>query len=139
MTALAGLVLAAVAGRRQLAAVGRRRTPAAALLALLGAVYAAALLALAAGVAWNQAGAASDQLPGRWGGIEPAWVCWSPAGGGSTAVVPFVGRGLPPTEYAVVWLGGADGQYALWSPELGGVRISDQVQLRRRNTPGRCP
>ncbi|HWN32919.1 MAG TPA: hypothetical protein VNP03_09245, partial [Pseudonocardia sp.] len=148
VTALAGLVLAAVAWGwwRQLDAVGRRRTPAAALLALLGTVYAAALLALAVGVAWNQAGAASDRLPGRWGGIAPAWVCWAPAGGGpvagataGAAVVPFAGRGLPPTEYAVVWLGGADGQYALWSPDLGGVRISDQVQLRRRDAPGRCP
>ena len=148
VTALAGLVLAAVAWGwwRQLDAVGRRRTPAAALLALLGTVYAAALLALAVGVAWNQAGAASDRLPGRWGGIAPAWVCWAPAGGGpvagataGAAAVPFAGRGLPPTEYAVVWLGGADGQYALWSPDLGGVRISDQVQLRRRDAPGRCP
>jgi hypothetical protein len=139
VTALAGLVLPAVAWGwwRQLDAVGRRRTPAAALLALLGAVYAAALLALSAGVAWNQAGAAADRLPGGWGGIAPAWVCWSPAGGG--AAVPFAGKGLPPTEYAVVWLGGADGQYALWSPELGGVRISDQVQLRLRDVPGRCP
>ena len=169
VTALAGLVLAAVAWGwwRQLDAVGRRRTPAAALLALLGAVYAAALLALSAGVAWNQAGAAADRLPGRWGGIAPAWVCWSPAGAGaagggaggggvggasagggsagggavdgSASAVPFAGKGLPPTEYAVVWLGGADGQYALWSPEFGGVRISDQVQLRLRDAPGRCP
>jgi len=147
VTALAGLVLAAVAWGwwRQLDAVGRRRTPAAALLACSARCTRPRCWPWPS--AWRgtrrvrrpigcPAGGAASHRPGCAGPRPGAarWLarprvrqsCPSPAG-------------LPPTEYAVVWLGGADGQYALWSPDLGGVRISDQVQLRRRDAPGRCP
>lgn len=120
----------------RLDAVGRRRpVPPAPLLAVGGLVYLAALLAMCAGEAGNQAGAGAGRLPGGWGGITPTWACWSPTG---TGPVPFAGRALPPTTAAIVWLGGADGRFALWSPDTGGATVSDQVQLRVRDTAGPC-
>ncbi|GAA5167685.1 hypothetical protein GCM10023321_60660 [Pseudonocardia eucalypti] len=143
VTALAGLMLiASVWGWvRQLDAVGRRRArPPAPLLALFGLVYAAALLALASTVAWQRAGtAAADALPGEWGGINPAWVCWSPVSPpGAVDEVGFAGRALPPTGHAVAWLGTSDDRYSLWSAETGGVTVTDRIRLRLRDQPGPC-
>lgn len=141
LLALAGLaVVGAVWGGLCRPGATSRRLPPAPAVTLLGAVYGSALLALAATMAWQQAGAAPGHLPGRWGGIAPVWVCWSSPGGGrgATNTVPFAGRALPPTDHAVAWLGSADGRHALWSPEVGGVLVSDQVRLHRRDQPGRC-
>ncbi|WP_028932924.1 hypothetical protein [Pseudonocardia spinosispora] len=137
VTVLAGMALAAVLWGvvYQLDAVGRRRvTPPAALVTVLSLVYLAAMLALAAGAAGTRAEAAVGELPGSWGGITPRWVCWSPAGGPT----PFAGMALPPTGTAIAWLGDAEGQHALWSPETGGVTIPAQVELRVRDSSGPC-
>ncbi|HZZ46494.1 MAG TPA: hypothetical protein VFE65_06390, partial [Pseudonocardia sp.] len=91
IVALAGLAVAATAWGvlYQLDAMGRRKAvPPASVLTVLGAVYLAALLALASGAAWKQAAVGSDGLPGRWGGITPVWVCWSAADPGR---IPFAG------------------------------------------------
>ncbi|HEY1969392.1 MAG TPA: hypothetical protein VGH89_15680, partial [Pseudonocardia sp.] len=136
--ALAGVALAAAlwGAFYQLDAVGRRRAvPPAPVLALLGLVYAVALLALSAGAAGRQAGAGNDGLPGRWGGIAPVWVCWSAPPGG---YVPYTGAERPPTGVTVAWLGGASGRFALWSGDTGGATVSDQVQLRIRPSAGPC-
>lgn len=141
LTALAGLALAAALWGvfYQLDAVGGRRTvPPAPWLAVLGLVYLAALLALAANIAWTQAGPGPDGLPGRWAGLAPSWVCWSPANGGQSPAVAFTGRALPPTDRAVAWLGNTPGRSALWSADSGGVTVSGQVQVRLRDAPGPC-
>ncbi len=141
---LAGLAVA-LAGWglvHRLDAVGRERpAPPTPVLAVLGLVYAAGVLALCAGVARDRAGADSDGMPGSWGGISTSWVCWSPATTPTNpaAVPAFAGRALPPTGTAVAWLGGADGRYALWSPSGGGVTVPDQVRLLSRDAAGPCP
>ncbi|HEY2203587.1 MAG TPA: hypothetical protein VGH99_03790 [Pseudonocardia sp.] len=138
-TALAGLAVLAVGWGllRQADVTGGRRLPPVPVLAVCGVVYAAAVLAFAWGTAWSQGAARPGELPGHWGGIDPAWVCWS-ATGGPADRVGFTGRRLPPTDVAVVWLGGAGGRAALWSPVSGGVTLDGPVQLRLRDAPGRC-
>jgi hypothetical protein len=138
IVALAGLAVAATAWGvlYQLDAVGRRKVvPPASVLAVLGVVYVAALLALSLGAAWKQAAVGSDGLPGRWGGIAPTWVCWSAPDPGR---IPFAGIEPPPTSIAVAWLGGTPGRVALWSADVGGATVSDDVALRVRNSAGPC-
>ena len=138
-TTLAGVALAVTLWGvvYQLDAVGRRSAkPSTPLLAVCGLVYLAALLAMAAAEAGNQAAAGADELPAGWGGIAPVWVCWSPPPG---VMVPFAGRALPPSTASAVWLGSADARFALWSAQTGGATVSDQVQLRVRDTAGPCP
>jgi hypothetical protein len=144
VTALAGLVLgAAVWGWvRRLDAMGRRRAvPPASMVALCGAVYGAVLLAMTASVAWHQAEGTLGELPGRWGGIAPVWVCWSVAAPGSTNAAgseSFTGWAPPPTSHTVAWVGSSGGRHALWSPDTGGATVPDSVRLTRRGEPGRC-
>ncbi|WP_435119539.1 hypothetical protein [Amycolatopsis thermoflava] len=73
--------------------------------------------------------------PGSWPGVAPTWVCWRPE---SEEGVPFVGAQLPPRDVTVLWLGAADGRYALWSEQSGGVRVPDDVTLMTMSGPGPC-